>query len=261
MTRSVDVIVPTFQNPYWLKRCLRAFAEAKMPELGKVIVVDNGGDYHASNHFTVGLDVMVLNPGSNLGWTGGLHEGLKHSDSPFVMFMNDDAEFERMPDRLKLLLQHFNDEKVAAVGPATGTAMGRQSVEGPDVEQTHVLVGFCVLLRRDVLDAVGGVLLDWDLGDDIDLCIRLRKAGWKMHIDRRVFVYHHAFKTGVRVFGQPRKEGGWNSIEMVSATTQRLILKHGADLVLQALGDDSTPEGTRSITMTLSTEGAPKQPL
>ena len=246
---QVDVIVPTFHNDYWLKRCLRAFAEAKMPELGKVIVVDNGGDFYESNHFTVGLDVMVLNPGKNLMWTGGLHEGLKHSTSEYILFMNDDAEFERMPDRLRLMLQHFDDPTVAAVGPATGTAMGRQAVDGPDIEPTKVLVGFCVLVRRAHLDSVGGVLLDWDLGDDIDLCIRFTKAGLKMLIDRRVFVYHHAFKTGVKVFGQPKKVGGWNSIEMVSSTTQRLILKHGAESVLEALGDEAKPQGVRTMTI------------
>lgn len=246
---SVDVIVPTYRNEYWLKRCLRSFAEAKMPEIGKVIVVDNGGDFYESNHFTVGLDVMVLNPGKNLGWTGGLHEGLKHSDAEFVLFMNDDAEFERMPDRMAKMLEHFSDPAVAAVGPATGVAMGRQSVDGPDIEPTKVLVGFCVLVRRSALEAVGGVLLDWELGDDIDLCIRFTKAGYKMVIDRRAFVYHHAFKTGPRIHGQPKKPGGWNSIEMVSMTTQRLILKHGAEHVLEALGEDARPSGVRSFTI------------
>lgn len=220
-----------------------------MPELGKVIIVDNGGDYYASNHFTVGLDTMVLSPGKNLGWTGGLHEGLKHSTSEYVLFMNDDAEFERMPDRLAKMLEHFADPTVAAVGPATGTAMGRQSVGGPDIEETGVLVGFCMLVKRADLDAVGGVLLDWDLGDDIDLCIRLTDYGKRMIIDRRVFVYHHAFKTGVVVYGQPKKPGGWNSIEMVGATTQRLILKHGAEKVLAALGEDARPSGVRTVTI------------
>ena len=246
---TVDVIIPTWKNEYWLKRCLRSFAEAKMPELGKVIVIDNGGDFYESNHFTAGLTTMVLAPGKNLGWTGGLHEGLKHSDAEFVLFMNDDAEFERMPDRLTKMLEHFSDVNVAAVGPATGTAMGRQSVEGPDIEEAEVLVGFCVLVRRSALDEVGGVLLDWDLGDDIDLCIRLTKYGYRLIIDRRVFVYHHAFKTGVKVYGQPKKPGGWNSIEMVSETTQKLILKHGAEAVLAALGEEARPQGVRTITL------------
>jgi GT2 family glycosyltransferase len=223
-----------------------------------VFVVDNGSDFNMWNY---GGRIHVLTPGENLGWTGGLHYALKQSDAPFVLFMNDDAEFERKPDGMAKLLSHFDDPSVAAVGPATGTCMGRQSVEGPDIEDVKVLVGFCMLVRREHLERVGGVLLDWDLGDDIDLCIRFTQAGLKLLIDRRVFVYHHAFKTGVRVHGQPRVPGGWNSIEMVSATTQKLILKHGAAPVLEALGAEATPEGTRSLSITLSTEGTPVNPL
>lgn len=244
-----DAIIPTFRNNYWLRRCLNSLIG--LNGLGKVIVVDNGGDFD-EKYWTWRLDYQleVIRPGRNIGWTGGLHEGLKVSSAPFVLFMNDDAEFEHKRDSLQVLLSHFRaDTDIAAVGPATGTAMGRQSVAGPEIENIKVLVGFCMLVRRSDLDSVGGVLLDWDLGDDIDLCIRLTKAGKKMLIDRRVFVYHHAFKTGVVVYGEPKKPGGWNSIEMVSATTQRLILKHGAEAVLEALGEEARPQGVRAITI------------
>lgn len=244
--QSVDVIVPTFSNRYWLKRCLDSLAENDFPEINKVYVVDNGGDF---DMWSYDLPLHVLTPGENLGWTGGLHYALKQSDAEFALFMNDDAEFERKPGGLSKLISHFSDESVAAVGPATGMCMGRQAVDGPEIEDVAVLVGFCMLVRSSHLTDVGGVILDWDLGDDIDLCIRFKNAGKRMLIDRSVFVYHHAFKTGVRVYGQPKKPGGWNSIEMVSATTQRLILKHGAEAVMDALGEDSRPAGVRTITI------------
>lgn len=120
---------------------------------------------------------------------------------------------------------------------------------GPDVEGTKILVGFCMLVRKSALDLVGGVKLDWDLGDDVDLCIRLTKAGKRLVIDRRVFVYHHAFKTGTRIYGNARADGGWNSIEMVSATTQRLILEHGAEAVMDALEAESTPTAVREVVL------------
>lgn len=243
---SVDVVIPTWKNRYWLRRCLESFAENDFPEVSRIYVVDNGSDF---NLWEYDIPLHVLTPGENLGWTGGLDFALKQSQAPFVLFMNDDAEFERKRDGLARMLRHFNDESVAAVGPATGMCMGRQAVEGPDIEDTNVLVGFCMLVRRSALIEVGGVLLDWDLGDDIDLCIRFRDAGKRMVIDRRTFVYHHAFKTGLRVYGEPKKPGGWNSIEMVSATTQRLILKHGAEKVMAALGEDARPVGVRTITI------------
>ena len=243
---SADCIIPTYTNEYWLKRCLRSLAEAKMPELGRVFVVDNGGDYFAGNHFTLGLDVSVLNPGKNIGWTEGLRFALPHVKSEFVMFLNDDTEFERMPDRLSLLLEHFADPEVIAVGPGTGVAMGRQALAGPDIEPTRLLVGFCMVIRHSDLIAIGGVRGvpgDMELGDDVDFCIRANKAKKKMVIDRRVFVYHHAFKTGTRLYGSARKEDGWNSLTMVSGVVQKLILEHGVEAVLDTIGEDGPTGG------------------
>ncbi len=47
-----------------------------MPELGKVIVVDNGGDFYESDYFCPGLELRVYKPGRNLGWTSGLTHAL-----------------------------------------------------------------------------------------------------------------------------------------------------------------------------------------
>jgi len=242
----VECVIPTFKNEYWLKRCLQSLADAKMPELGTVHIVDNGGDFYESNHFVRGLTLRVYKPGANLGWTDGLLHAMPNVRSEFVMFLNDDTEFERMPDRLGKLLEHFKDPDVAAVGPATGVAMGRQALAGPDLEYTKLLIGFCMILRRSTLEEVGGVRGvpgDMKLGDDVDLCIRLNKAGKKMLIDRRVFVYHHAFKTGTRLYGSARRDGGWNSLSMVSDTVQKLILEYGAEAVVDTIGENG-PAGS-----------------
>ena len=247
MTPIVDFIIPTYGNDYWLRRCLASIAEAEMPEIGTVHVVDNHGSFHESNFFCPGLNIRVYKPGKNLGWTGGLQHALPFVTSEYVVFMNDDAEFERMPDRLALLLEHFADPDVAAVGPATGVAMGRQAHPGPDVEQTTLLVGFCILLRKKTLEELGGVqgvtVNGVDLGDDVDLCFRINRAKKKMLIDRRVFVYHHAFKTGTRLYGNARKDGGWNSMSMVSEVVQQLFLKYQGDepVLLETMGDHGQP--------------------
>src|SRR5262249_47270149 len=147
----------TYDNAYWLSRCLRSLAEAKMPELGLVHIVDNHGNFHESNFFCPGLEIRVWRPGRNLKWTSGLCYALPHIRSEFVLFLNDDTEVERLPDRLEKMLSHFADEKVAAVGPATSIALGAQSIDGPDVEDVKVLIGFCCLVRMSALEAVGGL--------------------------------------------------------------------------------------------------------
>ena len=79
------------------------------------------------------------------------------------------------------------------------------------------------MLSREALDKAGGV--DDSLpnhGDDIDFSIRLRQQGYKLLMDRNVFVFHHGFKTGERLHG-----AYWNSMEMQDKTNHSLIRKHG----------------------------------
>ena len=123
--------------------------------------------------------------------------------------------------------------------------MGRQALAGPDVEDAKLLIGFCILVRVATLHALGGIrgvpAGEMQLGDDVDLCIRINKARMRMVIDRRVFVYHHAFKTGTRLYGSARKDGGWNSQTMVSEVVQKLILEHGAEVVLETIEEHGHP--------------------
>lgn len=210
-----------------------------MPEVRSILLVDNHGGLDENKYRDLFLPIQVFRPGENLGWTKALKFAYPRTTAEFVIFQNDDTEYETKPDRLRKLLSHFEDPLVAAVGPGTGVAMGRQALSGPDLEPTKCLIGFCIAVRRSALEEIGGIHDKWNLGDDVDLSIRLTKAGKKMLIDRTVFVYHHAFKTGTRLYGTARAKGGWNSLDMVSGITQRLIMEHGAEAVLDALGSQT----------------------
>jgi predicted SAM-dependent methyltransferase len=83
------------------------------------------------------------------------------------------------------------------------------------------------LVRKAALDAAGGVQDVEYGGDDIDLSIRIRKAGYDLVINRNVFVYHHGFQTGNRLHGDHTKPNGWNSREMTDNTNMEIIRKHG----------------------------------
>jgi len=84
-----------------------------------------------------------------------------------------------------------------------------------------------MMLRRSALDKAGGIDAGLPGGDDFDLSIRLRKAGYRLLVDRTVFVYHHGFTTGNKVHGDYTIKGGWNSFEFKSEVDTALIQKHG----------------------------------
>lgn len=222
----VTIIIPTYNNLQLLGDCVNSILlHQTTPALSKIVIINNGDERSVPP--CVHPTVKVVHMGKNLGWEGGLKEGLKYADTPFVVFMNDDT-FVPMASAgwLLQMLENFSDPLVAAVGPTSNCVMGVQQALIPTEAQfleVNLLIGFCVMVRREYLDKVGGV--DDSLpyhGDDLDLSIRFREAGYKLINNRCVFVYHHGFKTGQREFGSD-----WNSVQMTEKTNNHLIRKHG----------------------------------
>lgn len=233
----VDILIPTWNNPQFLYPCVGSIVRHTMPvDLFHIYVVNNGEAVHMEPIKDM-PQVTILQQEKNLGWEGGLKAGLAASKAPFVLFMNDDT-FVPSHQRLWLtkLLDNMADIDCAAVGPTSNVVMGKQQIFLPLQDQkirAKFLINFCCLVRREALDAVGGVDDTLPGGDDLDQSIRLRKAGKYLLIDRDVFVYHHGFKTGERIHGDD-----WNSIAMTERTNHALIRKHGFRAFLDLWSDD-----------------------
>lgn len=227
----VTIIIPTFNNQSDLSSCLRSILRNyPTPGLFKILVINNGHP-NSCDYLKGQKDIQVITSGQNLGWEGGIELGLKNSSSPLVCFLNDDT---LLPPSSRLwlnqMVQHFRDPAVAAVGPASNVVMGAQNIFSDipyHVFRSTFIIGFCALIRRSAFEQIGGMDMTLPGGDDLDWSIRLRKAGYNILIDRTVFMYHHGFRTGERVYGDSRKLNGWNSFEQTDKTNQALIKKHG----------------------------------
>jgi len=229
MREPVDIIIPTMDNLGQLVKCVNSMMSYAVEYPINIIVVNNG---ELAIETELPTNVKILCPGKNLGWTGGLREGLKHSKSKYVCFANDDIFIPRSSSRwLKHIVRDMEWlTALGAVGPASNMVMGTQNIwhETPyNIIFTSFLIGFCMVVRREALDKSGGVHDMEYGGDDIDLSIRLRQQGYKLMVNREVFVYHHGFQTGERVYGKPNIPGGWNSPQMTENVNMELIRKHG----------------------------------
>lgn len=145
----------------------------------------------------------VINEETNLGWVGGINKGLDYvdTDSEYIIFANNDVVIDSAGWERRLLA-HF-DSTVGAVGPVSNYVAGRQNrvFDHPGIteEETKLLIGFFMCVRKSVIEEVG--LLD-DLhsfekegsrpsgGDDLDYSIRIRNCGYRLLIARDVFVFH-----------------------------------------------------------------------
>lgn len=233
MTPTATILIPTFNNADYLIPCVESILSTHaLDGLCKLIIINNGSQ-PVKEQFSKVPVIEVLEPGRNLGWEGGLEYGMKHVETPFVCFQNDDTLIPRSSTQFySQLLWPFCNTNVAAVGPSTTNASGSHSIflRNPLQYPTEVayLIFFTVMLRtQDVKDAGGIQLSPTGSGDDMDLSIRLRKIGKKLLINPDAFIVHHAFKTGEKVRGPATVAGGWNSKDMLEKTRAWLIQKHG----------------------------------
>lgn len=226
----IDIIIPSMDNAGFLQPCIQSLLSNQAAENLFHITVVNNGHKNSCDYIDENV-ITVLQPGKNLGWEGALKLGLEKTKAPFVVFLNDDT-FIPTSSRMWLnkLLQHFTHEDVGAVGPSSNVVMGFQNIftQTPlPVFSPTFLIGFCFMVRRSAIGKAGGIDDSMPGGDDFDMSIRLRKEGFRLVVDKNVFVYHHGFKTGTRVMGEANQRNGWNSFEQWEKTNHALIKKHG----------------------------------
>lgn len=243
--KTLDVIIPTFNNPQYLGPCVESFLRSR-PGWPLRLIIANNGHPQSMDPFREIPGIEVVDCPKNLGWEGGLKAGLERSSSEFVVFSNDDIFIPRSSAYwARNLLAPMKSPRVGAVGPSSNIVMGPQNIfAGVSAYTCFVpfLIGFFVLMRREALDRVGGIDDTLPGGDDLDLSIRLRQAGYSLVARLDTFIFHHGFITGVRVHGGAEKTGGWNSTDMQERTDNALIVKHGFR-VWNGLYSGGTDEG------------------
>lgn len=161
-----------------------------------VVVVDNTpGDAPGIEH-RLPSEVVYVRSGSNRGLAAALNEGVRRlpPDVSTVLVLDQDS---RMPQGMVAsLARHLSVPGVALAAPAPWDDVERRLVEprtvhGRRLAHVDVVITSGMLLRRDVLEAVGLFREDFFVdGVDQDLCLRLRRAGWTVVQDRRVLLRH-----------------------------------------------------------------------
>jgi GT2 family glycosyltransferase len=221
----VSVIVVSYNTRERLLACLAAL-QARVSLPLEVIVVDNASaDGSAAAVRARFPGAIVLENAANVGFARANNQGLERARGDYALILNSDAEVGAgCVETLARLLDARPD--VGIVGPRTRFADGRIQVSfGPmltpwaewrqrrlvhgvaagepealrraealaAVEHEPAWVsGSCFLARRRAIDQVGG----FDEGfflyeEDVDLCVRVRGAGWRVVFTPAADAVHH----------------------------------------------------------------------
>lgn len=185
------------------------------PEI-EVLVVDNGSPDDSAQKTAAWCaahpQVTCLLSESNRGFAGGMNWGAGQARGRWLLLVNNDTIFPAHTlDALKQVVREAPAD-VAMLGPVTNAAGKGQRLWKPGATHedwlqigqwlnehpTHQLMPayrcdfFCIAIRRDAWDRLGGLDLDFGLGyyEDFDFSLRLDKAGYRQMITEDVFILH-----------------------------------------------------------------------
>lgn len=209
----------------------------------EVLVVDNGSPDASAEKTQRWCDA---NPGAhclvsdvNRGFAGGMNWGASQACGRWLLLVNNDTVFPALAmDAMKRVLAEV-PSNVAMLGPVTNAAGNGQRLWNPQASHmqwldtgevlhrapTHQLMPayrcdfFCIAIRRDVWDQLGGLDTDFGKGyyEDFDFSLRLRAAGYEQMITEDVFVLH----SGSATFG-----GSLEARSLIKRNKQLLQSKH-----------------------------------
>ncbi len=192
----------------------------------EIVVVDNAStDDSVAKLRLVRPEIRIIETGENLGYSAAANAGIAATSAAVVAVFNADLQIN--PGTGAALLARFNNEPdLGAAGPAVFSTAGTHFPSARNVPRLRDTVGHGTLgavmpknrfsrrykeldadpkrsrdvdwvsgaaiwLRRSALNQVGG----WDDGyfmyvEDVDLCWRLGKAGWRVAYEPEGSVVH-----------------------------------------------------------------------
>jgi N-acetylglucosaminyl-diphospho-decaprenol L-rhamnosyltransferase len=221
----VTVVVVSYNTREELRRCL-ASVRAHAGVSCQVVVVDNASTDGSADAVTSEFpEAQVIRNRENLGFSRANNQAIRNATAPYVLILNSDAEL--LPGALPTLAARLDTKpRLGAVGPRIVGPDGTVEVSfGPELRplaewrQRRLVRGVkrrrpaalrraearaaeehepawvsaaCLLARKQALDAIGGFDEGYFLyEEDVDLCLRLRHAGWDVLFTPAAGAVHH----------------------------------------------------------------------
>lgn len=218
--KDLTIAILNYNSGEYLHKCLDSIKNVSGEARISVIAIDNAStDDSFQNLRNKFKDIKFVENSKNVGFSKGYNEVLKRIKTEFILLLNPDCLLQKGVVA-KILEDFENDSSIGAAtckivlpdGSIDLTAhrgfptplasflyfLGNDSLyhltkNNPDtIHEVDAIAGAFFMTKKNVLEKAGFLDEKFFLyGEDIDLCLRIKKAGFKVIYDPSVSITHY----------------------------------------------------------------------
>jgi GT2 family glycosyltransferase len=223
----VSIIIPNKDNASLLRNCLSSIKERTTYDNYEIIIVENNSADTATVNFYKELkrysNIHIVNwEGKEFNFSEICNMGFRYAKGKQLIFLNNDIEIIT-PNWIEEMLMYCQRDDVGAAGAKlyfsnrsiqhAGVVLGIEGTAGhilygapfgsagymgklQIVQNMSAITGACMMVKRKVFEDVGLFPPEFHNSyNDVDLCIRIRKAGYLIVWTPYAEAYHFESKS------------------------------------------------------------------
>ncbi|MBP2630533.1 MAG: methyltransferase protein [Firmicutes bacterium] len=208
---KTSIVILTYNQLDYTKLCIESIRNYTEPGTYEIIVVDNHSTDETVNWLKNQADITCIFNERNNGFPKGCNQGIEIACGSEILLLNNDTIVtSNWLANLKTAL--YSGKNIGAVGPLTNNCSNYQAikVDYKDTNELQVfaqkynvstaatweekikLVGFCMLIKRSVVDEIGALDEVFTPGnfEDDDYSFRMIRAGYRLLLCHDTFIHH-----------------------------------------------------------------------
>ncbi len=219
----VSIIIPTRDNLKVLRKCVESIErKTKYPDY-EIIVVDNNSSEPETLRYLERLPHKVVPFPEPFNFSRIINCGARHATGRYLLLLNNDTEVIAR-DWLSALVEFGHQEAIGIVGARLlypnrtiqhagvtlgicGGVAGHSLLQLPAdspyyfgfagvIRNCSAVTAACMLVRHDIFDRVNGFDESMPVAfNDVDFCLRVLRAGYRIVYQPHALLYHHESKT------------------------------------------------------------------
>jgi GT2 family glycosyltransferase len=238
---KVSIIIPTKDNGYLLRKCLRSIEYNTNYDNYEIIIIDNNSVKSETKQFLKSLPYTVIPYNKNFNFSKMNNLAVSNSSGEYLLFLNDDTEALE-PNWLNEMISVCQQKDVGAVGAKLIYRTNKIQHAGMaflkngfffhpfDNESTKSniqfnfinlmrecssVTGACLLTKREIFEKISGFDEQFDVFyGDSDLCFKIRELGFKIIYNPYALLLHdgsHKIRQVVRLFVPVENHGSFTN--------------------------------------------------